>query len=238
MLENNPFLVSADWLENNLRQPDVRIIDASWYLPGSLRDPEAEYRQAHIPGAVFLEMDLLSDKTSLLPHALPTADAFADYAGKMGIARQDRIIVYDGDGFFSAPRIWWLFRIMGASRVYVLNGGFKGWKKESRPVTSAVTSVRPASFYADFDKNAVVLLDEMRTLAGRAGIQIADARGSKRFMGEEAEPRPGIKSGHMPGARNVPAMSLSDQGYLKTAGEIRSVFVSAGIDPDRPVITS
>jgi len=238
MTEHNPFLISAGWLERHLSEPGLSVVDASWYLPGAGRDPEAEYRQVHIPGAVFFDQDAVSDRDSLLPHTVPTAAGFARHVGAMGVSQDDTIIVYDGDGFFSAPRVWWLFRIMGADKVYVLNGGFRGWKNEGRPVTSAKTSVIPATFYADFDKSAVVMLDEMRALVDEGHVQIVDARGKGRFTGEEMEFRSGIKSGHMPGAHNVPAMLLSEQGYLKTADEIRSAFTSAGVDPDKPVVTS
>lgn len=238
MPKRNPFIVSADWLENHLNEQGLVILDASWYLPGAGRDPKKEYEQAHIPGAIFFDQDAISDQSSSLPHTLPTVAEFEHHAGAMGIRRDDTIVVYDGDGFFSAPRAWWVFHIMGAGKVYVLNGGFRGWKKEGRPVTAEKTLSVPAVFHADFDKNAVVMLDEMRTVVNEGNGQIADARGKGRFTGEEPEPRSGIRSGHMPGARNMPWGMLSKDGYLKTADEIRSAFVSAGIDPDKPVITS
>jgi len=238
MSESNSFLVSADWLEHHLGAPDLRIVDASWHLPGAGRHAGEEYRSAHIPGSVFFDHEVICDQHSRLPHSIPAAADFACHAGGMGIGRDDNIVVYDHDGFFSAPRAWWLFRIMGARRVFVLDGGFRGWKSQGRPVTAAKTLVAPAVFHADFDKNAVVMLDEMRIVVNGGTVQIADARSSARFAAEEPEPRPGIRGGHMPGARNVPAALLSEQGYLKSAAEIRSVFMSAAIDPQKPVITS
>jgi thiosulfate/3-mercaptopyruvate sulfurtransferase len=236
--EKSRFVVSADWVEKNLGAPNFKLVDASWYLPAQNRNAAAEYAAAHIPGAVFFDQDVIADHASGLPHTIPSVELFAEAAGKFGIAETDTIVVYDGPGFFAAPRAWWLFRLFGADNVYVLDGGLDGWKRDGRRVTSELSEPAPAVFRARFDAARVTSLDAMRSLVDEGKVQIADARGPGRFEGTEPEPRAGVRSGHMPGARNLPAATLSDGGHLKSLPELRRLIEAAGIDLSRPVVTS
>ncbi|WP_309084407.1 3-mercaptopyruvate sulfurtransferase [Chelativorans sp.] len=236
MSEKSPFVVSADWLEERLTAPGLSIVDASWYFPG--RDARAEYEAAHIPGAVFFDHELVVDPGSDLPHALPDQLTFGRYASAMGISRDDTIIVYDGPGFHSAPRAWWMFRVMGAEKVFVLDGGFDHWRAQGRPVTNELTKIAPAAFIAEFDASRVASLADMREIAQSGAAQIADARSPGRFVGTEPEPRPGLRSGHMPGAVNVPAPTLSENGSLLPLDRLRERLESAGLDLGKPVVTS
>jgi len=218
--------------------PDLRIIDASWYLPAQGRNARAEYDTAHIPGAVFFDQDEIVDPHSSLPHALPTPSVFAAHMGAMGIAHSDRIVIYDGPGMFTAPRIWWMLRAMGAGDVMILDGGFDRWKAAARPVSSVPAAVRPATFDARLDVAQLATLEDMRAIVADRSMQIADARSSGRFSGAEPEPRPGMRSGHMPGALNVPVFSLSEDGRLKTLAGLRQTLEDAGLDLSQPVVTT
>ena len=238
MAQDSPFTVDADWLQERLGQPGLTIVDASWYLPAQKRDGRAEYDAAHIPGAVFFDHDLVSDQDSALPHTLPSPQAFAQYVGTMGISADDTIVVYDGPGFFSAPRAWWMFRVMGVFQVYVLEGGLDRWKAAGRPVTAQSIKIAPCIFHAEFDAGRVASLADMRRIVGSGESQIADARGPGRFAGTEPEPRAGIRSGHMPGARNVPASALSKDGEFLPTDRLRQLLTEAGIDLAKPVVTS
>ncbi len=232
------FTVSADWLEEHLNDPGMTVIDASWYLPAQGRDARAEYDAGHIPRAVFFDHDQVVDPASRMPHALPSPELFATYAGAMGIARDDTIVVYDGPGLFSAPRAWWMFRVMGAGKVYVLEGGIDGWKREGRFVTARPTKVAPSFFEAAFDRRRVAGLADMRAIVADGSRQIADARPPGRFEGTDPEPRAGVRGGHMPGALNVPASALGRDGKLLPAEELRKLIEDAGIDLSKPVVTS
>ncbi len=238
MAEDSPFTVDADWLQERLGEPGITVVDASWYLPAQKRDARGEYDAAHIPGAVFFDQDAVSDNTSSLPHTLPSPQEFARFVGTLGISADDTIVVYDGPGFFSAPRAWWMFRVMGVFQVYVLDGGFDGWKASSRPVTADITKIAPCVFHAEFDEARVASLADMRRIVETRESQIADARGAGRFAGTEPEPRAGVRSGHMPGARNVPVSVLSENGQLLPKARLREIFEAAGIDLSKPVVTS
>ena len=238
MQQSSPFVVSADWLQERLGKPGLSVVDGSWYLPAHNRDARAEYDAAHIPGAVFFDQEQVVEPGSSLPHTLPSPRHFAQFAGAMGLAEKDTIVVYDGPGMFSAPRVWWMFRTMGARDVYVLDGGFDRWKEAGRPVSAEPTKIAPNFFETDFDAERVVSLDEMRSIVDSASAQVADARPAGRFTGKDPEPRPGMRSGHMPGARNVPATSLSRDGKLLPVNELRDVLESAGLDLSAPVVTS
>lgn len=236
--EKSRFVISADWLEQRLGAPGVKIVDASWYLPAQQRDAKAEYDAGHIPGAVFFDHDGLSDPTSGLPHTLLSPVTFAGGVGALGLSETDTIIVYDGPGLFSAPRVWWMLRTMGAETVFLLDGGIDAWKAEGRPVTAERTIIEIARFAPRFNAASVTSFEEMRRIVGDQSRQIADARSAGRFTGEEAEPRPGMRSGHMPGARNLPAGAFAEGGRLKPLSEIRRIVEEAGIDLDKPVVTS
>ncbi|MEO3998935.1 3-mercaptopyruvate sulfurtransferase [Mesorhizobium sp. CAU 1732] len=238
MAEKSPFVVSADWLQERLGKPGLSIVDASWYLPAQKRDARAEYDAGHVPGAVFFDHDTVVEPGATLPHTMPSPAHFAQFAGSMGISRSDTIVVYDGPGMFSGPRAWWMFRTMGARDVYMLDGGFDRWKAEGRPVTAEPTKIAPTFFEVEDDTGRVVTLSEMRDVVDSGSVQIADARPAGRFAGTDPEPRAGIRSGHMPGARNVPATSLSRDGKLLPVNELRQVLESAGVDLTKSVVTS
>lgn len=238
MSEKSPVVVSPDWLEERLGQPGLSIVDGSWYLPAQGRDAQAEFEAAHIPGAVFFDQDMVVNPEVDLPHALPRPQDFERHVNPMGISNDDTIVVYDGPGFFSAPRVWWLFRVMGAKEVYLLEGGMDGWKAERRPVTDAVTQVAPCVFQTDFDAARVASLNDMRRFVETGESQVADARPAGRFTGAEPEPREGMRSGHMPGALNVPMGSLARDGKLLPLKELKDVLESAGLVFGRPVATS
>lgn len=238
MPDTSPFVVSPEWLEQRLGQPGLSIVDGSWYLPAQNRDPKAEYDAAHIPGAIYFDQDHVVEPGSTLPHTLPSPDHFARFAGSMGIKQTDTIVVYDGPGFFSAPRVWWMFRTMGVREVYVLDGGFDGWKADGRKVTAEPTKIAPCLFEPDFHRERVTSFDQMRAIVDSGSAQVADARPKGRFTGDDPEPRAGMRSGHMPGAANVPAMALSRNGRLLPPDELRGMLENAGIDLSKPVVTS
>jgi len=236
--EKSRFVVSADWVEKNVGAPEFRLVDASWYLPAQKRNAEEEYAAAHISGAVFFNQDMIADHSTSLPHTIPSVQVFSDAVGKSGISETDTIVVYDGPGFFSAPRVWWLFRLFGATDVYVLDGGLDGWRREGRALTSDLSKPAPATFNARYDASKVTTLDAMKDIVAGAQIQIADARGPGRFQGTEPEPRAGVRSGHMPGAKNVPGAILSENGKFKSLPELRKTIEASGIDLSKPVVTS
>jgi thiosulfate/3-mercaptopyruvate sulfurtransferase len=238
MPDKSPFVVDADWLQSQLGRPGLSIVDASWYLPAQARDPKAEYEAGHIPGAVFFDQDLVVDPDSNLPHTLPRPELFAQHAGSMGISVDDTIVVYDGPGMFTAPRVWWMFRVMGAAEVFILDGGFDNWKAAGRLVTKEVTRIAPCVFYPEFDEKRVANVEDVREIVDSRSGQIADARPPRRFTGEDPEPRKGVRGGHMPGARSVPALSLSENGYLLPLDQLRGKLERAGLDLDKPVVTS
>lgn len=229
----DPFVTTA-WLAEHLLDPDIAIVDGSTYLPTANRNPRAEYLAAHIPGAVFFDVETIADISTGLPHMLQGAEDFARSAGALGVADGMTIVVYDGDGLFSAPRVRWNFMIMGARQVFVLEGGLPKWKAEGRALQSGPVTPKPATFSAVFDASAVVDLAYMR----HPDRQVVDARPAARFTGETAEPRPGMRSGHMPGALNGPYPTLVENGMLKPAEVLRRQFEAAGIDLDRPTVTT
>lgn len=238
MSEKSPFVVSPEWLVSHLKDPGLSIVDGSWYLPVQNRNARAEYDAAHIPGAIFFDHDEVVEPGTGLPHSIPSAGVFEQHASSMGISRDDTIVVYDGPGYFSAPRVWWLFRVMGADKVFVLDGGFDRWKADGHIVTDTPTKIAPTAFTPRFDKSQVVSLSEMRAVAESGSSQIADARPTGRFTGQEPEPREGMRSGHMPGACSTPALELSNNGCLLPLDELRGKLLDAGIDLERPVVTT
>ncbi len=234
----NPF-VSAAWLAQRLDDPNVVIIDGSWYLPAMNRDPEAEYRAGHIPGAVRFDIDTVKDRVSPLPHMLPAPEAFAAAVGALGIGDGMTLVVYDGAGLFSAPRVWWTFRSFGAADVRILDGGFPAWNAEGRPVETGEPPPRaPRRFTARLDPAAVADAEAVKAALASGSAQVVDSRPADRFRGEAPEPRAGVRSGHMPGSRNVPFTAVVANGRLKDLAALRAALAEAGVDPERPIITS
>lgn len=237
--DTSPFVVSFDWLSERLGDPGLKIVDASWYLPAQNRNGAEEFAAARIPGAVFFDQDKIVDPDSSLPHTLPTPEHFARAAGELGLSENDTIVVYDGPGMFTAPRVWWALRTYGAGNAYVLDGSFDAWKADGRPVeTAAATPPATATFTPNFNSGAVAGFAAMRSTVEDRSSQIADARGPGRFSGAEPEPRAGMRSGHMPGASNVPFNILSDNGKLKPISELRRVLKASGLNLDKPVVTT
>jgi thiosulfate/3-mercaptopyruvate sulfurtransferase len=232
------WLKSTEWLAGELGKPDVAVIDGSYYLPTQNRDARAEYVAAHIPGAVFFDINAVADHSTELPHMLPGPDQFGAAAGDLGISEKDTIVVYDSTGLYSAPRVWWTFRIFGASNVYILDGGLPTWKAEGRP-TEAGTVKRPKKkFNAEMDTGAVAMLTDVQIALNDQSAQVIDARSAGRFAGREPEPRAGLRSGHMPGALNLPFAEIVENGRLASPERIAQAFKEAGIDTEKPVITS
>jgi thiosulfate/3-mercaptopyruvate sulfurtransferase len=235
----NPLFVSTEWLNHRLDAPDIVVVDGSWYLPTMNRDAEAEYLAGHIPGAVRFDIDTVKDASSPLPHMLPSPEAFASTMRTMGIGDGMSIVVYDAAGLFSAPRVWWTFRAFGARDVTILEGGFPAWKAEGRPIEEGPGRPRARRhFTARFDHSAVVDADAVKIALDRGTAQVVDSRPAERFRGEAPEPRPGVRSGHMPGSFSIPFTEIVENGRLKTVDAIRAALANAGVDPDRPVITS
>ena len=233
-----PF-VSAAWLGENLANPRVKVVDGSWHLPPTGRGGAKEYAAAHIPGAVFFDLDKVSDPASSLPHMLPSAAFFAEAVGAMGISDGDTIIVYDQLGLFTAPRVAWMFRIYGAGDVRILQGGLPGWVAEKRPVTAEVPAVTPAPFKAALDAATVADVSSIAATLKDGSAQVVDARPAPRFRGDAPEPRPGVRAGHMPGSQNLPFPDVvTANGALKSAEDIRTEMEKAGIDPSKPIVTS
>ena len=231
-------MVSAEWLKHRLGAADLRVVDATLPLLGQPGHGLDFYNAGHIPGAVFFDINAIADLTTDLPHMLPTPEAFAAAAGALGLDAAATVVVYDAHGLWSAPRVWWMFRIMGARDVRLLEGGIDRWKREGRLVTARQTKVAPCLFEAVFDKTRVASLDDMRSVVASGSAQVADARPAGRFEGVDPEPRQGVRGGHMPGARNVPALSLGRDGALLPQDELRAAFEGAGIDLSKPVVTS
>jgi thiosulfate/3-mercaptopyruvate sulfurtransferase len=232
-------LVTTDWLAERLHRPDVRIVDATWFMPGDARTGAEEYRKAHLPGAVFFDIDAIADPTTALPHMLPTPDAFAEAAGGLGLSRDAATVVYDGQGLFSAPRVWWTLRAMGFAKTAVLDGGLPAWREEGRPLESGEVNPPPTTVTPGFDPGLVRDLGQVQAALADGSAQVLDARPAARFRGETPEPRAGLRGGHMPGACNLPYAGLiGADGRLKRPTELARAFAEAGIDLDRPVVTT
>ncbi|RTL71139.1 MAG: 3-mercaptopyruvate sulfurtransferase [Hyphomicrobiales bacterium] len=240
MKMESKWLVETEWLAARLDAPGLVVLDGSMHLPTAKRDAKAEYLEAHIPGALYFDINDIADETSSLPHMLPSAAKFASRMKAMGIGDGMRVVVYDSEGLYSAARVWWMFRIMGHDDVAVLNGGLKKWKAESRPLEDGTPPPRSsrhftARFHADLVRNA----DEVKALIGSPTTQIIDARAAARFEGSVPEPRAGLRSGHIPTSRNVPFTTLlNPDGTLKSLDGLKKVFADAGVDIDKPVVAS
>jgi thiosulfate/3-mercaptopyruvate sulfurtransferase len=232
------WLVSTDWLATRLTSSDTTVVDGSFYLPALKRDAAAEYLAGHIPGAVRFDIDAIADHSNPLPHMLPSAEQFAREAGALGIADTDTIVVYDGIGLGGAPRVWWTFRIFGASNVFILDGGLPKWKAEGRPLETGTAARAPRKFAAKLDTAVVAGLADIEGALAQKSAQVVDARPADRFRGEAPEPRPGLRPGHMPGALNVPSTGLVENGRLIAPERIAQAFAAGGVDLDKPIITS
>ena len=242
MTDNRPpaskRLVTTDWLAQRLGKPDVSIVDGSFYLPALKRDAKAEFLAGHIPGAAFFDIDAIADHSTDLPHMLPGATHFSKEMAKLGIGKDDTIVVYDGAGLGGAPRVWWTLRIFGAKNVVILDGGLPKWKAEGRPVETG-EGKRPArAFEAELNTRVVAGVSDVQLALMDQSAQVVDARPANRFNGEAPEPRAGVRSGHMPGAKNVPVTELIEDGRLIAPEQIKQKFAAGGVDLDKPIITS
>jgi thiosulfate/3-mercaptopyruvate sulfurtransferase len=232
-------LVSAAWLAERLGRPDVQILDGSWFLPAEGRSGHAEYLEAHIPGAVFFDIDANADRSVDLPHMLPTPEAFAAMAGRLGLTRDATVVAYDSFGVRAAARVWWTLRVMGFPDVRVLDGGLKAWRAAGLPLEAGEVIPTPTTLEPRFDGALVRDVADVRAILDAQSAQMVDARGGARFRGEAPEPRAGLKSGHMPGARNVPFDALlTAEGTMKSADEIADLFKAASVDLDQPIVTT
>ncbi|GLT56625.1 hypothetical protein SLA2020_296550 [Shorea laevis] len=259
-LSPNDPVVSVDWLYSNLREPDMKVLDASWYMPDEQRNPIQEYQVAHIPGALFFDVDGIADRTTKLPHMLPSEEAFAAAVSALGIQNKDGVVVYDGKGIFSAARVWWMFRVFGHDRVWVLDGGLPRWRASGYDVESSASgdailkasaageaiekvyqgqAVGPITFQTKFQPHLIWTLDQVRQNIEGQTHQHIDARSKARFDGSAPEPRKGIRCGHVPGSKCIPFPQMLDASLaLLPADELKKQFEKEGISLDSPVVTS
>jgi thiosulfate/3-mercaptopyruvate sulfurtransferase len=240
LLQTKTWLTETDELARELDAPDLVIIDASWHMPAENRNAHEEYLAEHIPGAIFFDIDEIADTKSGLPHMLPPPEKFSSRMRSMGIGDGSRIVVYDSTGLFSAARVWWTFRVMGVDDVSVLNGGLPKWKREGLPLESGPARSRTARhFTARRNLDLVRDVADIKALLKDRSAEIVDARAADRFAGKAPEPRPGLRSGRIPGSHNLPfAKLLNKDGTLKTAPEIERLFEEAGVDLSKPVVAS
>ena len=239
MQDDPKTLVSTQWLADHLKDPDLRIIDASWYLPQMGRDPRAEYDAAHIPGARFFDIDEICDLRSDLPHMAPPVEKFMSRLRAMGVGDGHQVVIYDGAGIMSAPRVWWLFRLMGQEDVAVLDGGLPKWQAEGREVEDLPPVIRDRHMTVRRQNHLVKDVTQVSAASKLADTAIVDARSAGRFNGDEDEPRPGLRKGHIPGSYNVPFTDLlTGDGTMKPIADLRAVFEAAQVDLSKPVITT
>lgn len=237
---NPDALVDTAWVADHLDDPAVRILDGSWHLPPTGRDGRAEYDAAHIPGAVYFDIDAISDPDSTLPHMLPTAEAFAAAVGALGISNDHRVVVYDHTGLASAPRVWWMFRVFGHDNVAVMTGGFRAWQNEGRPVTDEIAVPPAADFKATLNAGMVRSKEQMLANIDSGAELVLDARAANRFAGTEPEFRPGVRPGHIPGSGNLPYAEIVDAetGTFVAADDLRIAFDAQGATGAQPVATT
>ncbi len=238
MSDDPKTLVSTEWLAAHLKDPDLRILDASWYLPDMERNGREEFAQRHIPGARFFDIDDISDGRSDLPHMVPPVEKFMSRLRAMGVGDGHQVVVYDGSGIFSAARVWWLFKLMGQIDVAVLDGGLPKWIAEGRPTDDMPPVIRDRHMTVRRQNHMVRDVTQVSHAAKLADHEIIDARGPSRFAGSEPEPRAGLRAGHIPGSKNVHYATLLDNGVMKSPEELRAVFEAADIDLSKPAITT
>lgn len=234
----NP-LVTTQWLAERLDDPKVVIVDASWHMPAENRDPRADYVQAHIPGAVFFDIDGVSDHSVDLPHMLPSPQEFATAVRRLGVEPDSQVVVYDALGVFSAPRVWWTFRAMGHDKVFVLDGGLPKWIAEAHPIETGWREPAHGEFKAHPRPDLVRALAQVRRIVAEGGAQLVDARSATRFRGDAPEPRAGLRAGHMPGAKNLPwSAVVAADGTLAPPEKLTAAFADAGVDLAQPIVTT
>jgi thiosulfate/3-mercaptopyruvate sulfurtransferase len=234
----SPNLVTTDWLAARLGEPEIAIVDGSFYLPALKRNAKQEYLAGHIPGAVFFDIDAIADHSTDLPHMLPGATQFNKDVSALGIGKDDTIVIYDGAGLGGAPRVWWTFKIFGAKKVYILDGGLPKWRAEGRPLEQGTSQHTPRKFEGELNTGVVAGVSDVQMALMDHSAQVIDARPANRFRGEAPEPREGVRPGHMPGAKNVPVTELIEDGRLIAPEKIKEKFAAGGVDLDKPVITS
>ncbi|EKN3611299.1 3-mercaptopyruvate sulfurtransferase [Yersinia enterocolitica] len=237
---NSSFLVTPQWLTEHIDDTNIVILDARMSPPGLIpkRNIQAEFEQGHIPGAVYFDIDAIADSSTDLPHMLPSPQVFSEMVGQLGVSDQHTLVIYDDGNLFSAPRVWWTFRIFGAPKVYILAGGFSGWQQAGFALESGPTFPTPQTFNATFNDAAVKNTHEVLAALGNNEIQILDARPAGRFKALEPEPRPGLRLGRIPGSINVPWGSMVENGNLKSPQELEAIFAAQGVDLTKPIITS
>ena len=232
-------LVSTDWLVEHINTPDVLPIDGSWYLPTENRDPKAEYLEKHIPNAVFFDIDEICDKSSDLPHMLPSEQEFSSAMSKLGVGNDQTLVIYDGAGLFAAARVWWTFRVMGVERVYILNGGLPKWIADGHPLENGESQHQERNFSARLNHAMVSDSAQILQQLDNKNFQVIDARPEGRFSGKDPEPRPGLKLGHIPGSINIPFPNfINENGCLKNNDELKQVFDNAKVQLNQPITTS
>jgi thiosulfate/3-mercaptopyruvate sulfurtransferase len=232
------WLISTDQLAARLSDKNLVAVDASYPSPGEPNRARAEYLEGHIPGAVFFDIDAISDRSSELPHTLTGPTHFGEAVGALGIGNGDTVVVYDSVGLYSAPRVWWTFRVFGAKEVFILDGGLPKWKAEGRPLEHGAVQRPPKTFHADMNVGAVATLGDVRMAVTDGSAQLVDARSAERFSGKAPEPRPGLRAGHMPGSFNVPFAKLVANGHLAPRAQIEKAFKESGVDLEKPTITT
>ncbi|MFL5298013.1 MAG: 3-mercaptopyruvate sulfurtransferase [Phenylobacterium sp.] len=232
-------LVTTAWLAEHLTDRDVQVVDATWYMPAEGKRGRDSFEAGHIPGAVFFDIDEIADPHTDLPHMLSSPEAFAEAAGDLGLRRDETVVVYDAQGMFSAPRVWWTLRVMGFPKVFVLDGGLPKWRDDGHPITAGPGAPIPTEVAPAFRGELVRDLKAVKSALTTRAEQVVDARPAARFRGEAPEPRPGLRGGHMPGAFNIPFGALvNEDGTMKSAAEIRAAFENGGVDLARPIVTS
>ncbi|SHN80862.1 3-mercaptopyruvate sulfurtransferase [Bradyrhizobium erythrophlei] len=240
MTTTNDPLVSTEWLAERLKDANVKLLDATFKLPGVLPLPKDDYLAAHIPGAVYFDVDAVSDHSNPLPHMFPSGEQFGRDVGALGVSNNDTVVIYDAGGWVAAPRAWWMFLSYGHRDVRILNGGLKKWRAEGRAVESGEVTAKPATIKANYDARRVRSIEQMIANVASHAEQVIDARAADRFEGRAVEPRPGIRSGHIPGALNLPYNNLFDAatGTMKPLDDLRKAFTGAGVDTAKPIVTS
>src|ERR1700727_1099802 len=240
MITNHNPPVSTQWVAAHLNEPRVKLLDATFKLPGVLPLPKDDYLAAHIPGAVYFDGDSVSDHSNPLPHMFPSADQFGRDVGALGISNGDTVVVYDAGGWVAAPRVWWMFLSYGHRDIRILNGGLKKWRAEGRALEAGEVTAKPATFNASYDAKRVRSIEAMIANVASRAEQVIDARAADRFEGRAVEPRPGIRAGHIPGALNLPYNNLFDAatGTMKPLDELKKAFAGAGVDTAKPIVTS